>query len=148
VRPLTQIIRRPGNGTAIRVEHYADRLTDLAPGPPYLLCNRISVRLRSRVQRYAILARSLGIPVLAGIEARAMELPNGTYVILDRNSGALRLNPSPDEIAALRKAQARQEEQRKENLVHTLEYVVYLKLPNGMIERRSWFPQRTLPALL
>lgn len=69
----------------------------------------------------AILARSLGIPALAGIEARAMELPNGTYVILDGNSGTLRLNPSPDEIAALRKAQARQEEQRKEDLAHALE---------------------------
>ena len=69
----------------------------------------------------AILARSLGIPALAGIEARAMELPNGTYVILDGNKGILRLNPSPDEIAALRKAQARQELQRKEDLAHAME---------------------------
>jgi multiphosphoryl transfer protein len=42
----------------------------------------------------AILARSLGIPALAGIEARAMELPNGTPVILDGSKGTLRLNPS------------------------------------------------------
>jgi len=34
----------------------------------------------------AILARSLGIPALAGIEAR-MELPNGTPVILDGSKG-------------------------------------------------------------
>jgi multiphosphoryl transfer protein len=50
-----------------------------------------------------------------------MELSNGTYVILDGNRGTLRLNPSPAEIAALRKAQARQEEQRKEDLAHALE---------------------------
>jgi multiphosphoryl transfer protein len=47
----------------------------------------------------AILARSLGIPALAGIEARAVELPNGTPVILDGSKGTLRLNPSPEEIA-------------------------------------------------
>ena len=39
----------------------------------------------------AILARSLGIPALAGIEARALELPNGTPVILDGSKGTLRL---------------------------------------------------------
>ena len=40
----------------------------------------------------AILARSLGIPALAGIEPAALELPNGTLVILDGNKGTLRLN--------------------------------------------------------
>jgi len=55
----------------------------------------------------AILARSLGIPALAGIEARAMELPNGTPVILDGSKGTLRLNPSLKEIAQLREAQVR-----------------------------------------
>jgi multiphosphoryl transfer protein len=69
----------------------------------------------------AILARSLGIPALAGIEARAMELPNGTPVILDGSKGALRLNPSPQEIAQLREAQVRQEAQRKEALTDALE---------------------------
>jgi len=69
----------------------------------------------------AILARSLGIPALAGIEARAMELPNGTPVILDGSKGTLRLNPSPEEIARLHEAQVRQEAQRKEDLAHALE---------------------------
>ena len=46
----------------------------------------------------AILARSLGIPALAGIEARALELANGTPVILDGSKGTLRLNPSPEEM--------------------------------------------------
>jgi phosphoenolpyruvate-protein phosphotransferase len=69
----------------------------------------------------AILARSLGIPALAGIEARAMELPNGTPVILDGSKGILRLNPSPKEIAQLHEAQVRQEARRKEDLAHALE---------------------------
>ena len=69
----------------------------------------------------AILARSLGIPALAGIEARALELPNGTPVILDGSKGTLRLNPSPEEMKKLREAQVRHEQQRKEDLAHALE---------------------------
>jgi multiphosphoryl transfer protein len=69
----------------------------------------------------AILARSLGIPALAGIEARALELPNGTPVILDGSKGTLRLNPSPEEMKKLREAQIRHEAQRKEDLAHALE---------------------------
>ncbi|HEY5707183.1 MAG TPA: phosphoenolpyruvate--protein phosphotransferase [Terrimicrobiaceae bacterium] len=69
----------------------------------------------------AILARSLAIPALAGIEARALELPNGTPVILDGGKGTLRLNPSPEEMQQLREAQIRHEEQRKEDLAHALE---------------------------
>lgn len=62
----------------------------------------------------AILARSLGIPALAGIEPRALELPNGTPVILDGSKGTLRLNPSPQEMQQLREAQIRHEKQRTE----------------------------------
>ena len=69
----------------------------------------------------AILARSLSIPALAGIEARALELPNGTPVILDGSKGTLRLNPSQEEIVNLREAQARQEAQRREDLAHALQ---------------------------
>ena len=69
----------------------------------------------------AILARSLGIPALAGIEARALELANGTPVILDGSKGTLRLNPSPEEMKKLREAQVRHEHQRKEDLAHALE---------------------------
>src|SRR5262245_26171497 len=69
----------------------------------------------------AILARSLGIPALAGVEARALELPNGTPVILDGSKGTLRLNPSREEMTKLREAQIRQEKQRKEDLAHALE---------------------------
>ncbi|HEY5892655.1 MAG TPA: phosphoenolpyruvate--protein phosphotransferase [Chthoniobacterales bacterium] len=69
----------------------------------------------------AILARSLGIPALAGIEARALDLPNGTPVILDGSKGTLRLNPSPEEMTQLREAQIRHEQQRKEDLAHAFE---------------------------
>ena len=74
----------------------------------------------------AILARSLGIPALAGVEPAALELVNGTAVILDGNKGTLRLNVSPDEVARVRRAQARAEQRRKENLARAHEPAVTL----------------------
>lgn len=74
----------------------------------------------------AILARSVGIPALAGIEPAALELANGTAVILDGNRGTLRLNVSAEEIARIRKAQERAEQRRKDNLAHAREPAVTL----------------------
>jgi phosphoenolpyruvate-protein phosphotransferase len=72
----------------------------------------------------AILARSLGIPALAGIEPSALDVPNGTVVILDGNTGTLRLHASPEEVVRIRQAQERSEQRRKENLAHALEPAV------------------------
>ncbi len=74
----------------------------------------------------AILARSLGIPALAGVEPGALEVPNGTSVVLDGNKGTLRLNPPPEEITRIRSAQERAEKQRKEDLAHAHEPAVTL----------------------
>jgi multiphosphoryl transfer protein len=46
----------------------------------------------------AILARSMGIPAIAGAEPRILDLPDGSSVILDGSQGTLRLNASPPEI--------------------------------------------------
>ena len=72
----------------------------------------------------AILARSLGIPALAGIDPGALEIPNGTNVALDGNNGTLRLRPREEEIARIRGAQERSEEKRKEDLAHAHEPAV------------------------
>ena len=74
----------------------------------------------------AILARSLGIPALAGIEPAALDVPNGTVVILDGNTGTLRLHATPEEVTRIRHAQQRSEARRKENLAHALEPAVTL----------------------
>ena len=74
----------------------------------------------------AILARSLGIPALAGVEPAALEVPNGTSVVLDGSKGTLRLNPPPEEITRIRSAQERAEKQRKEDLAHAHEPAVTL----------------------
>jgi phosphoenolpyruvate-protein phosphotransferase len=74
----------------------------------------------------AILARSVGIPALAGIEPGALELADGTRVILDGSKGTLRWNVTPEEVALIRRAQERAETRRKENLANALKPAVTL----------------------
>jgi len=74
----------------------------------------------------AILARSLGIPALAGIEPAALEVPNGSVVILDGNKGTLRLHPSPEEVTRIRQEQERSEERRNKNFEHAHEPAISL----------------------
>jgi len=50
----------------------------------------------------AILARSLDIPAVAGIDPRALDLVGGTQVVIDGSRGTLRRNPSNDEVARIR----------------------------------------------
>lgn len=69
----------------------------------------------------AILARSLDIPAVAGIEPAALEVPNGTPVILDAGKGSLRLNPPPAEIERIKERQTRHEARRKEDIAHALQ---------------------------
>jgi phosphoenolpyruvate-protein phosphotransferase len=61
----------------------------------------------------AILARSLGIPALAGLDASALEVPDGTPAILDGGQGVLRLNPLSEEVSAIRQRQGRQAAREK-----------------------------------
>ncbi|UXY15756.1 phosphoenolpyruvate--protein phosphotransferase [Chitiniphilus purpureus] len=62
----------------------------------------------------AILARSLNIPAICGIEDSVLQLPNGVPVILDGTKGTLRRNPSDAEIQQIRDKQAAQAEKRAE----------------------------------
>jgi phosphocarrier protein FPr len=69
----------------------------------------------------AILARSLGIPALAGTEPASLEIANGTPVVLDGGKGTLRLHPTPEEITRIRAKQQQAEARRKEDLAHAHE---------------------------
>ncbi|MGZ3775244.1 MAG: phosphoenolpyruvate--protein phosphotransferase [Bdellovibrio sp.] len=66
----------------------------------------------------AILARSLGIPAVAGIHPQALEISSGTSVILDGTKGELRLNPTMEEIAAIQKLQSEAENKRQRDITH------------------------------
>ncbi|MEN6484120.1 MAG: phosphoenolpyruvate--protein phosphotransferase, partial [Syntrophobacteraceae bacterium] len=76
----------------------------------------ICTTLGSATSHAAIIARSLDRPSVAGMDPRALELPDGTPVILDASRGTLRLNPSPDEVANLRARLQREAARRKVNL--------------------------------
>ncbi len=64
----------------------------------------------------AIIARSLGIPAVAGIEPKALDIPDGTPVILDGTRASLRLNPSVEEMARLKTRQERLATKKKADL--------------------------------
>lgn len=55
----------------------------------------------------AIIARSLDIPAVAGTEGRALEIPDGTQVVLDGSTGQLLLNLTEVEIGAILERQQR-----------------------------------------
>lgn len=59
----------------------------------------------SSTSHVAILARSASIPAIAAIEERALEIPNGTFALLNGDRGLLRLNPSEEEKERVRKLQ-------------------------------------------
>jgi phosphocarrier protein FPr len=74
----------------------------------------------------AILARSLEIPALAGVDPAVLEVPGGTVVILDANDGTLRLHASSEQVAVIRRAQERSELRRRENAARALEPAITL----------------------
>ncbi|MBD1917226.1 MULTISPECIES: phosphoenolpyruvate--protein phosphotransferase [Cyanophyceae] len=66
----------------------------------------------------AILARSMGIPAIAGIEPRILELADSTPVILDGTKGQVRLNASVDELEQTQGRIARQKAKQATDLEH------------------------------
>ncbi|HEX6289595.1 MAG TPA: phosphoenolpyruvate--protein phosphotransferase [Herpetosiphonaceae bacterium] len=69
----------------------------------------------------AIIARSLDIPAVAGVDPRALDVPNRTMVILDGARGQLRLNPSAEDVTRLQKALERNAAKRKADLATAME---------------------------
>ncbi|MDQ2766581.1 MAG: phosphoenolpyruvate--protein phosphotransferase, partial [Gemmatimonadota bacterium] len=70
----------------------------------------------SATSHAAILARGLAIPAIAGIDPRALELANGTRVVLDADAGALRVGPSAAEEARVAERQGASEKRRASEL--------------------------------
>ncbi len=66
----------------------------------------------------AILARALDIPAVAGIEPRALDIPEGTRVFLDGAKGTLRMNVTEEEVERIRRRQAKHAELRAVELSH------------------------------
>jgi phosphocarrier protein FPr len=93
---------------------------DLSPSDAASL-DRTRVRgfcttMGSATSHVAILARGLGIPAVAGMDPRVLDIPNGTRVILDGDAGTLQLGPTAAEEAEIAKRQAVAARQRIEEL--------------------------------
>jgi phosphocarrier protein FPr len=69
----------------------------------------------------AILARSMGIPAIAGVEPRILDLADGTPVILDGTKGRVKLNASVAELEQTQDRIARQTAKRAIDLEHAFE---------------------------
>jgi phosphoenolpyruvate-protein phosphotransferase len=93
---------------------------DLAPSDVASL-DRTRVRgfcttMGSATSHVAIIARGLGIPAVAGMDPRVLDLRAGTRVVLDGDEGSLHPNPTPAEEAAAVKRQAAAEKRRAAEL--------------------------------
>ncbi len=78
---------------------------DLAPSQAAALdCTRVRgfcTTIGSATSHVAILARGLGIPAVAGMDPRVLEIPSGTRAVLDGDAGTLREGPTAAEEAAI-----------------------------------------------
>ncbi|MDR3155110.1 MAG: phosphoenolpyruvate--protein phosphotransferase, partial [Deltaproteobacteria bacterium] len=70
----------------------------------------------SATSHASILARAAGIPAIAAIEERALEIQPGAAAVLDGDKGELRLNPSEEEVSAILRLQSEAAEQQKREL--------------------------------
>ncbi|MDF1503677.1 phosphoenolpyruvate--protein phosphotransferase [Roseisolibacter sp. H3M3-2] len=70
----------------------------------------------SATSHVAILARGLGIPAVAGIDPRVLDLAPGTRVVLDGDTGVLKPAPSAEEEAEIRRRREAAERTRAEQL--------------------------------
>ncbi|MCB0164114.1 MAG: phosphoenolpyruvate--protein phosphotransferase [Anaerolineae bacterium] len=73
-----------------------------------------------------IMAHSLDIPAVSGIDPKALDIPNGATVILDGTKGTLHLNPIEVKIAQVRQQQARASTVQQANLQRAAEPAVTL----------------------
>ena len=112
-RVLHLLVGRDGTPPEVPMESIVVA-EDLAPSDAATL-DRTRVRgfcttTGSATSHVAILARGLGVPAVAGMDPRVLELPSGVRAVLDGDAGTLWRDPSPAEeveIAARQAAAAR-----------------------------------------
>lgn len=74
----------------------------------------------------AILARAHDIPAVVGIEARALDIKDGTPLILDGSRGSLRINPSDELVQETLSQKTKLKEQREHDLEAAMEPAITL----------------------
>ncbi len=72
----------------------------------------------------AILARSMGLPAIVGLDPAALELEDGTLVVVDGNRGILTVEPDDNEIRNVEDTMRQEELTRAEEKTHAAETAV------------------------
>lgn len=106
-RLVASILNRPAPGVPDRIEPFILIARDLAPADTALLdpatCLALVTEEGGPTSHTAILARSLGIPAIVAA-AGALEIPEGTILLVDGTTGRLKPNPSTDEVREIENA--------------------------------------------
>ena len=100
-RIVSELLGRPAPGLPDRVEPYVLVARDLAPADTALIdptvCRAIVTVEGGPTSHTAILARALGLPAV--VAARdAMDLPEGSVVIVDGTTGEIVVAPTDDQV--------------------------------------------------
>lgn len=126
-RVLEELIGAPGERPALP-PHSILVAEDLSPSDTVSLDRSLVVGFATTgggaSSHAAILARSLDIPAVAGIDARALSLPDGTRAIIDGGAGTLGFDVTDNEVERIWRRQARRTERRAVELAHADEPAV------------------------
>jgi phosphoenolpyruvate-protein phosphotransferase/dihydroxyacetone kinase phosphotransfer subunit len=104
-RIVAKLQGREAPGVPVRTEPFVLVARDLAPADTALLdpatCLAIVTLEGGPTSHTAILSRSLGLPAVVSVE-NALDLEDGTIVLVDGTAGSLTLNPTDEQIAEVR----------------------------------------------
>ncbi|MDQ1546502.1 MAG: multiphosphoryl transfer protein [Actinomycetota bacterium] len=104
-RIVAELLGREAPGVPVRTEPFVLVGRDLAPADTALLdpavCLAIVTLEGGPTSHTAILSRSLGLPALVSYE-NALDLEDGTVVLVDGTAGNLIINPSAEQVAEVR----------------------------------------------
>jgi phosphoenolpyruvate-protein phosphotransferase/dihydroxyacetone kinase phosphotransfer subunit len=108
-RLVAELLGREAPGVPVRSAPFVLVARDLAPADTALLdpalCVAIVTLEGGPTSHTAILSRALGLPAIVSVE-NALDLAEGTVVLVDGTAGILTIDPSEEQVAEVR-AQAR-----------------------------------------
>lgn len=125
LRILLGVAESPTEGLIHPAIIFAD---DLSPSDTVLLDKRLVLGFctaqGSATSHTAILARSLGLPAVAGAGPEVLQIQNGTQVIVDGDNGTLLVEPSPEVIEMYKSRRESSHAIRVEAMKHAFEPAV------------------------
>lgn len=80
----------------------------------------------SATSHVSLMARSMGVPAVAAMEARVLSIPDGTVAVLDGDSGELRINPDARELSRVRDVRDKTAKAREDALAASVGIAVTL----------------------